>query len=225
MAVSREFWARYQVEDFDTITEDESVALLEERDRLYPGAVTLMPLNHQGVILDFGCGPGSDTIGFLLNGAEHVYAADISPKALRMTCSRLAAHGMEQWCTPILIENEKWLPPEVDHIHAAGVLHPCAAPTATLRRLATGLRDGAEIRLMVYSSESAFYQLVCDGNPATFRLRADEDAPIANAWTIAEVQQIASNAGLCASHVGSYRHPTERGFGEGLSACYSVRRP
>lgn len=79
--------------------------------------------------------------------------------------------------------------------------------------------------MMVYSSESAFYQLVCDHDPATFRRCVDAGAPIAHAWTTVEVRQLAMDAGLRASHVGSYRHPTERGFGEGLSACYSVRHP
>ena len=49
---------------------------------------------------------------------------------------------------------------------------------------------------MVYSSESDFYRRIAGGDPETFARLADGEAPITNAWTNAEVEQIAREAGL-----------------------------
>jgi hypothetical protein len=76
--------------------------------------------------------------------------------------------------------------------------------------------------MMVYSSESDFYLRIADGNPATFALLADGEAPITNAWTQEETVAIANEAGLTATYVGSYRHPGEI-EGPGLSSCWSLR--
>jgi SAM-dependent methyltransferase len=179
------------------------------------------------VVLDYGCGPGHDTIGFLLNGAEHVYAVDFSSKALQMLAIRLRAHDLENRCTAILIDpRENWIPPLVDHIMLAGVLHHCFDPIGLLARLKLGLSTrfypSPEIRMMVYNSDSWYYQQRCHGDPEEFRRQADAGAPIAKAWTHDEVSQMAAEAGLRSEHVGSYRVVGEP-EGPGLSACYSLR--
>lgn len=217
MVSSREFWTTYQVADFNTITAEESLAMLEWRNGLYPVIEELMPTTHRGRVLDFGCGPGHDTVGFLLNGAEHVVAADFSPKAVEMTKARVRAHEFEN--VTVELTDEDWIPPRVDHVHTAGVIHHCEDPVGTLALLAANC--SGEIRMMVYDSASWFYRVKCESNPDTFRRGADAGAPIVHAWTQEEVAEIAQNAGLTATYLGSYLQPGEP-EGPGLSACYSL---
>jgi hypothetical protein len=121
-------------------------------------------------------------------------------------------------------ENGDWRPPPVDHVLAAGVLHHCSDPVATLRRLALGLRDhhSDRIEIMVYSAESWFYKVKAEGDPEVFRSLADGGAPIAHAWTKLEVRALAAAAGLRTEYLGSYRSSVEP-EGPGLSACYALR--
>lgn len=215
---SREFWSSYQVASFDEVTAEESLSMLRDRNALYPEIEALMPTTHGGRVLDFGCGPGHDTVGFLLNGAEHVVAADFSPRAVGMAKARVGAHGFEN-CS-VELTDEDWLPPAVDHVHAAGVLHHCEDPIQTLALLASGC--SGEIRMMVYDRDSWFFRVACREDQDQFRRRADSGAPIVHAWTRDEVAEIARDAGLTSTYLGSYLHPVEA-EGPGLSACYSLR--
>jgi SAM-dependent methyltransferase len=183
-------------------------------------------------VLDFGCGPGHDVIGFLLNGARHVYALDSSQKGRKALRARLRAHDASPGCMqPGLMEprcsvlpaSELPYVPLVDHIHCAGVLHHLADPSAALRMLARALKPEAEIRMMVYSAESQFVQETCGGDLEEFQRVIDHDAPIARAWTKAEVKLLAAEANLSATYLGSYRIPSET-EGPGLSTCWSLKR-
>lgn len=219
--MSRQFWTGYQVARFEPgQTVDESLSMLAARRDLYPGMADLMLPAQLGTVLDFGCGPGHDTIEFLLAGARHVYAADFSPAAVASTQARIDVHGFQTGAHVLLIEGE-WKPPKVDHVHAAGVIHHCEDPVGVLRQLRGALNHGAEIRMMVYDADSWFYRVACGSDPDYFRLRADAGAPIAYAWTRPEVEDLAHEAGLKATYLGSYMHPGELA-GPGLSACYRL---
>ena len=223
LAASIEFWSEHQVADLPLdITAEQSFAALDERNAVYPGLGLLMPTHFPGkVVLDYGCGPGHDVVQFLRDGAEYVWAVDVSPRALAMTNARVLAHGWEDRCQTRLIDDH--ISATFDHIHTAGVIHHVPEPVDTLRILRLALRcEGDEIRMMVYSAESDFYRRIAHGDPATFALLADGQAPITNAWTNAEVVEMAAEAGLEATYVGGYRHPGEI-EGPGLSSCWSLR--
>ena len=80
-----DFWQEHQVGG-PYFMLSQSVEALEERRQLYPKLEELMPTHMPGKnILDFGCGPGHDTIQFLQNGAAHVWFADVSWQALETT--------------------------------------------------------------------------------------------------------------------------------------------
>ena len=53
--------------------------------------------NHDGqTVLDFGCGPGNDLVGFALHtGAERVVGIDVSDAALSLAADRLALHRID----------------------------------------------------------------------------------------------------------------------------------
>ena len=69
-----------------------------------------MPVVQKGkTILDYGCGPGHDTLLFCLNGAGHVFYYDISPLALEILDMRAGhprgggprePHGHALGCRP-----------------------------------------------------------------------------------------------------------------------------
>ncbi len=61
------YWTDYNVtlhQDFRSI--EESLTYLRWRNDQYFGYAALMPVNNQDgrVVLDFGCGPGHDVVGF-----------------------------------------------------------------------------------------------------------------------------------------------------------------
>ena len=163
-------WSKHQVADVPLdVTAEQSLSMLETRNVTYPGLEDLMPTDFPDkTILDFGCGPGHDTIQFLLSGAERVYAVDISPKAIAMTRARARAHDVDGRLYTVLIGDKPWEPGPVDHVHTAGVIHHVTAPVKTLKQLKRCLKPNAEIRMMVYSSESDFYQRIAGGDPEKF---------------------------------------------------------
>lgn len=224
----RAYWGANQVADIPAdVTAEESLLLVEQRFRMYPGLEDLMPVDTcEGKdVLDFGCGPGHDTVGFLHSGAAHVYAADVSWKGLSATRGRLEAHGWLDNATLMLVGDGYWRAPKVDHVHTAGVLHHVADPVHALKRLGAALvGPRAEIRAMVYSADSWFYKVKCGGDPENFRLHADAGSPISHAWTEEQVRRLAFDASLDARLVGSYCDPCEP-EGPGLMACYSIRWP
>jgi SAM-dependent methyltransferase len=52
---------------------------------------------HPGkVVLDYGCGPGHDVVGFALySGAHRIIGVDVSPTALELAAQRVALHGVD----------------------------------------------------------------------------------------------------------------------------------
>jgi ubiquinone/menaquinone biosynthesis C-methylase UbiE len=75
------------------ITANESLHYLEECFKEYPLYRELMDVwgkHDDEVILDYGCGPGNDLVGFLAySGAQKVIGIDVSKKALELASQRL----------------------------------------------------------------------------------------------------------------------------------------
>jgi SAM-dependent methyltransferase len=204
------FWAEHQVGGpYDTLEESEQA--LAARRALYPALELLMPTDQPGkTVLDYGCGPGHDTVQFLENGAEFVYYADASPLALLTTERRLQLHGFADRAMPVLVpDGERPDLPKVDHVHCAGVLHHVTQPGRVLVALRMAMREGAELRLMVY-----------DGGRS---IPTQSEVPITRWWTQEQVLHMAERAVLQAEYVGGY--PCEAEWRKGCyAACYRMRR-
>jgi len=190
------FWSEHQVGGpFDTV--EASEAALNARALLFPDLERLMPTSKPGLtVLDYGCGPGHDTVRFLENGAQFVFYADTSPLALQTTAQRLRLHGLDANAEPILVPDGK--PPNlprVDHIHCAGVLHHATLPALILNSFQRSLRPDAEARVMVYDGERS---------PHT-----QSKVPVTHWWTHDQVKSLALYAGLFAEYVGGYPCPAE----------------
>lgn len=160
---------------------------------LYPTLLDLMPVSYPGqIVLDYGCGPGHDTLLFLLNGARKVYFADSSWLALRTTSDRLDLHHLRDQATGIFADDGEL--PKVEHIHCAGVLHHIEDPIDALRRMRNAL-EGGEARVMVYDGDSSTH--------------SQSEVPITEWWTRKEFLALATEAGFKGKYVGSYECSSE----------------
>ena len=204
---------------------EESRRILDERNASYPEAKDMIPMRFHGkTVLDYGCGPGHDTIMFLENGAEHVYAADIAPRSLRMVEDRIRMHGLDpSRLTTILVE-ETGIPdlPKVDHVHVAGVLHHCEDPLSVLKGLRKSMGTGFA---MVYSKHGTLFLETCKGDMGLFASHCDRrgdgtGAPIVTCWSDMEFRDLCSQAGIRARKLGHYRAETEGPIG--TSACFRL---
>jgi 2-polyprenyl-3-methyl-5-hydroxy-6-metoxy-1,4-benzoquinol methylase len=181
------FWTEHQVGG-PYVTLRESFDALANRALLYPSLTELMPTSFPGkTILDYGCGPGHDTILFCQNNAGHVFYYDISPLALGIVDDRLDMHGLADRASPVERLSDA---PTVDHIHCAGVLHHTENPDEILRGFWHCLKPGGEARIMIY-----------DGDRSTV---SQSEVPITLWWTEAQFTELCADAGFNAEYVGGY---------------------
>ena len=182
------FWQENQVGG-PYLTIEESEQALAEREDLYPDLHKLMPVDLPGrTILDYGCGPGHDTVLFLRHNAAHVFYADISWLALKMTHERLAMYGFEKRATARFADDDEL--PLVDYVHCAGVIHHVHDPIGVLKKLRRALSYGGEARIMVYDGEKSTH--------------SQSDVPITEWWTRKDFLSLAYESGFEGEWIGSY---------------------
>ena len=180
------FWTENQVGG-PYVTVEESQAALSERMLLYPQLLDLMPVDFPDqTVLDYGCGPGHDTILFCQHGAGHVFYYDISPFALDVIDVRLDLHGLADRASPC----ERTSLPNVDHIHCAGVLHHTDEPAAILRGFRRSLKPGGEVRVMIYDGDRSKH--------------TQSEVPITEWWTEQQFTELCGKGGFDAEYVGGY---------------------
>ncbi len=80
---SQSYWTRYNVTLHRSFkTAEESLAHLRWRNDQYIDYVKLMPVDGQDgkIVLDYGCGPGNDLIGFGIHSKpSRLIGVDVSP--------------------------------------------------------------------------------------------------------------------------------------------------
>ena len=93
------FWTRHTVRDEPFTSPKESLDYLEWRSGEYPLFHSLMGLwgdHASDTVLDFGCGPANDLVGFLVHGrAKRAIGVDVSATSLALAGRRLALHGID----------------------------------------------------------------------------------------------------------------------------------
>jgi SAM-dependent methyltransferase len=162
-----EYWSRHNVTDHRSFeTRKASLEYLDWRNTQYTNYSDLMPLSgHNGSrVLDYGCGPGHDMVGFLeFSKPSRLVGMDISRQALLEAENRLALHPGT--CKPEFIpveDRSSILPFEdgmFDYIHSSGVLHHTPNLEEILQEFRRILAPGGRIRVMVYHRESLWYHL------------------------------------------------------------------
>lgn len=221
---SSEFWSRHHVdapsEGFATV--EASLAHLAWRNRQYPSHQDLMPVNGADglVVLDYGCGPGNDVIGFGLHSKpQKQFAFDISPTGIELAKKRAQLHGLDIHFD-VLSETSAKLPLDddsVDLIHCAGVLHHTHDPAAILQEFRRVLKPSGHAQIMVYNRDSLWMHLhvayemrILNGlyadisNEDAFARTTDgETCPIARCYRPHEFIDLAQDNGFKATFIGS----------------------
>jgi ubiquinone/menaquinone biosynthesis C-methylase UbiE len=222
-----QFWTGHTVNSRPFLTARQSERYLEWRFRQYPLFRELSGLygDHDGeAVLDYGCGPGNDAVGFAIHtGARRIVAADVSPAALMLASQRLSLHPEAEGRVELvqLLEDDPALPLEdgaIDFLSSQGVIHHTSDPDAVLRELARVVRPGGTGSVMVYNRDSTWLHLatayelqIVQGKWAgesideAFRHNTDgPDCPISRAWAPSEFVAMCERAGFEATFLGGY---------------------
>jgi ubiquinone/menaquinone biosynthesis C-methylase UbiE len=220
---SQDYWTRQNVTLHRFFrSAAESLAYFEWRNDQYIDYIKLMPVDGQDekVVLDYGCGPGNDLVGFGVYSKPHrLIGVDVSPTSLAQAKSRLALHGIDAELIQ-LRESDVALPfddASVDYIHSSGVIHHTPSPTAILREFRRILRPGGEARIMVYNYNCLWLHLHVayiarivkklyrhlSIREAFSRLADGEECPLARVYKPEEFVALASTAGFECVHIGS----------------------
>ena len=220
---SQEFWARYNVTGHRAFRDrEESLRYFNWRSEQYFDYLEYMPVRGLDgqVVMDYGCGPGHDLVGFVeYSKPARLIGVDVSVASLDEARRRLALHGATADLLHIA-EDTLRLPladASVDYIHSSGVLHHVPDPVRVLAEFRRVLRPGATARMMVYNYDSVWLHLnaaylmrfrraggrALSVRQAFQRSTDAESCPISVAWTNAEVAELCRKAGFTARHLGN----------------------
>jgi len=213
---SADFWTDHNVTLHHQFANcAESLAYFEWRNDQYFNYIQLMPVTGQDAkaVLDFGCGPGHDLVGFGVYSRPHrLVGADLSESSLTEAKHRLELHGIGAELFR-LDPNETKLPFEdqsFDYVHSSGVLHHTPDPGAILKEFHRILKPGGTVRTMVYNYNSLWVHLYVAYQRAIlmglytneplhdqFRRSTDgENCPISNCYTPVEWITLCDQAGF-----------------------------
>jgi ubiquinone/menaquinone biosynthesis C-methylase UbiE len=218
-----DYWTRYNVTLHQDFKSDEaSFAYLRWRNDQYFGYIELMPVDRQDgqVVVDFGCGPGHDLVGFATaSRPARLIAVDVSPSSLAEARARLALHRAP--CEFIQLDPGAVALPfasgSVDYVHSSGVLHHVPDPQGWLREFRRVLSPDGWARVMVYNHDSVWMHLFVAYmkrlvenayldltlEQAFARTTDGEDCPIATVYRPAEFIALAAEAGFDAEFTGA----------------------
>lgn len=217
------YWTEHNVTLHHSFNSPEaSLEYFSWRNDQYFNYIELMPVSGQDgkVVLDYGCGPGHDLVGFgTFSRPSRLIGADISTSSLGEAKARLAIHGIDADFIQIDPSNTS-LPLEsnsVDHIHSSGVLHHTPDPVRILRELHRILKPGGTMNVMVYNYDSLWVHLyVAYQRNLVQGLYPDEDiriqfthstdgenCPISNCYRPQEWTDLCAEAGFEAAFTGA----------------------
>lgn len=160
-----EYWTEHNVTLHERFADSaSSLEYLHWRNSQYYGYAELMPTGVEDnlKILDFGCGPGHDLVGFgVMSKPRRLVGIDVSASSLAEAKDRLALHDIPAELLRMDVE-QKELPFEdgaFDIVHSSGVLHHMAKPDAALSELRRILKPGGRAQFMVYNRDSIWFHL------------------------------------------------------------------
>ena len=146
----------------------QSLNNLKWRFKAYPLFRELMGLygeHDNEVIVDYGCGPGNDLVGFTVySNATKVIGIDVSTKALNFAKQRLELHRVDPERVELIniSDSEPSIPLEdssVDYIYCEGVLQHTSNPESIIKEFFRVLKPSSSACIMVYNYESVWLHL------------------------------------------------------------------
>jgi ubiquinone/menaquinone biosynthesis C-methylase UbiE len=204
---------------------EESLDYFNWRNSLYLFYEDLMPCaGFDGkMILDFGCGPGNDLVGFLeYSHPKNIIGVDISSSSIQEAKKRVTFHNDKRIPIEIMQISDGVFPlpfddATFDYIHSSGVLHHVQDMNAILKEFHRILKDEGFIRIMVYNRDSIFFHLfvayqrrILEGSDQgvpieeAFKRSTDgESCPISRCFTKEDFMKICERAGFEVKFLGN----------------------
>jgi len=211
-----DYWSRHNVtlhREFESA--QESLDYLAWRNAQYIDYSDLMPTcGFEGKrILDYGCGPGNDLVGFAVESpGSKIVGCDVSGTSLAQARKRLSLHPGEVELVQISESSTKLPFPDAhfDYVHSSGVLHHLQDLDGTLGELRRVIKPDGLARIMIYHRDSVWWHLyvawvrrILQGIDAAismedaFRRSTDgEDCPISRAYRWEEFDRILGAQGF-----------------------------
>ena len=165
---SASFWTSHMVTDNEFSSAEGSLEYFHWRNNQYPGYIDLMPVSGQNgkVVLDYGCGPGNDLVGFtVFSSPAKLIGVDVSTTALNASKHRLSLHcniAEKNIYLHLIDESDNKIPVEdntVDYVHSSGVLMSVANINFALKEIHRVLKVGGKMAAMVYNHDSIWSNL------------------------------------------------------------------
>lgn len=230
------FWTGHTVRDEPFRSKEESIQALKSRNEHYPLFAELMNTwgDHENeVVLDYGCGPGYDLVGFLLySKAKQVIGMDVSPKALSLARHHLSFHNeidLSRVRLVRIMESEGKIPlpdQSVDYIFCSGVLHHTTDPLAIMKEFNRVLKKNGKARIMVYGRDSLWVHLYVayqekvlykkyyglNIEQAFARTADGGNCPYARCYRPTDFLALAAAAGFKGDYLGGYLSQFELGL-------------
>jgi SAM-dependent methyltransferase len=221
------YWNVHTVNSEPFQSAAESLKYLEWRSREYPKFHELMDLwgshDHE-VLLDYGCGPGNDMVGFLAHTtASRVVGMDVSAKALGLARRRIDLHSFdsERFQLVRISDAVPSIPLEdecFDYIYCQGVLHHTSYPNEILTEFNRVLKSGGHARIMIYNRNSIWFHLYVayrkmmldesfpglDIESAFARSTDGDNCPISRCYEPEGFVRICRTAGFEVEYLGGY---------------------
>ena len=181
----RKYWTKHNVTDhyiFQSM--EDSVDYLNWRNSCYLYYADLMSTKNADnlTVLDYGCGPGHDLVGFAKNSApKRLIGMDVSNTSIREAKERMKLHNQE--CIFFNPSDFKFghIPLDddsVDLINCSGVIHHIGNPKPILDSFKRILKPDGRMQVMVYNYDSiwvhlyaAYELLINDGSIKNHYLR------------------------------------------------------
>lgn len=164
------FWNKHTmkrgIKMFYQNVHDSDTALII-REQPYSLARQLVgPYETYDTVLDYGCGPGHDVIGFLKNtSTKKIIAFDISKKSLTILKHRLSLYGKSFERKVKILQGSDENPTikvkhdSVDHVNCIGVLQHCSFPQEIIDEFYRVLKPNGTATIMVYNRDSLYFHL------------------------------------------------------------------
>lgn len=221
------YWSKHLVKSVPIKSAFMSKRYSARRFKTYPLFKDLMEIysDHKGeTVLDYGCGPGDDLLGFALESrAKKLIGMDVSLAALRLAQQRLRLHNIgSQRAELIHISDRIAKIPlrssRIDYIYSEGVLHHTSNPLGILEEFYRVLKPNSVANIMIYNPESiylhlftAYEKMILQGKfvglgikEAFGRNTDGENCPIVRCYTAKEFIALGKQVGFKGKYVGGY---------------------